>query len=157
MLPMHARPTASRAIKNNTKITESITEPNMITNMEKVSNHLKHHNRMSTCNYEVNDKNCKPNAAIVGQNFVNFNLPTTDSNLSSSRLLDHDKQNTQNHDLISEIETGSEPETFIGEAVIYCPKSSGRIINYINNHQDYLNRIFKYDKNGEVSYFNQVK
>jgi len=37
MLPMHARPTATRAIKNNTKITENITEPNMITNKEKVS------------------------------------------------------------------------------------------------------------------------
>lgn len=39
-LPMHARSTASRAIKNNMKITEFITEPNIITNMEKVSCHF---------------------------------------------------------------------------------------------------------------------
>ena len=37
MLPMHARSTTSTAIKNNMKITEFITEPNIITNMEKVS------------------------------------------------------------------------------------------------------------------------
>jgi len=43
MLPMHARPTATRAIKNNTKITENITEPNMITNKEKAQVILKQH------------------------------------------------------------------------------------------------------------------
>merc|ERR1711981_796186 len=34
---MHARSTTSTAIKNNMKITEFITEPNIITNMEKLT------------------------------------------------------------------------------------------------------------------------
>lgn len=35
-LPMHARSTASHSIKNNLKITEFMTEPNIITNKQKV-------------------------------------------------------------------------------------------------------------------------
>ncbi|CAK8683674.1 unnamed protein product [Clavelina lepadiformis] len=45
-LPMHARSTASHALKNNLKITESMTEPNIITNKEKahaiISRHTEH-------------------------------------------------------------------------------------------------------------------
>lgn len=37
-LPMHARSTASQSIKNNLKITEFITQPNILTNKSKVSN-----------------------------------------------------------------------------------------------------------------------
>nr|XP_039253972.1 spermatogenesis-associated protein 4-like [Styela clava] len=44
-LPLHARSTASHSIKNNLKITEFMTEPNIITNKEKahtiIENHLK--------------------------------------------------------------------------------------------------------------------
>ena len=36
-LPMHARATASMAVKTNLKITEFVTEPNMITCQQKVS------------------------------------------------------------------------------------------------------------------------
>uniref|UniRef100_H2YZN9 Spermatogenesis-associated protein 4 n=2 Tax=Ciona savignyi TaxID=51511 RepID=H2YZN9_CIOSA len=47
-LPMHARSTASHAIKNNLKITECMTEPNIITNKQKahaiISRHLEHRN-----------------------------------------------------------------------------------------------------------------
>merc|ERR1712032_128178 len=43
MLPMHARSTTSTAIKNNMKITEFITEPNIITNMEKAEGIIKRH------------------------------------------------------------------------------------------------------------------
>lgn len=43
MLPMHARSTASRAIKTNTKITENVTEPNMLTNMKKAETILHQH------------------------------------------------------------------------------------------------------------------
>merc|ERR1712027_305107 len=42
-LPMHARSTTSTAIKNNMKITEFITEPNIITNMEKAEGIIKRH------------------------------------------------------------------------------------------------------------------
>jgi len=46
LLPMHARSTASQAIKNNLKITECMTEPNIITNKQKahaiISRHLEH-------------------------------------------------------------------------------------------------------------------
>ncbi|XP_070554443.1 spermatogenesis-associated protein 4-like [Ptychodera flava] len=45
-LPMHARSTASQAVKNNLKITEFITEPNLITCQQKaqniVDNHIEH-------------------------------------------------------------------------------------------------------------------
>lgn len=48
LLPMHARSTASHAIKNNLKITECMTEPNIITNKQKahaiISRHLEHRN-----------------------------------------------------------------------------------------------------------------
>lgn len=44
-LPIHARSTASHSIKNNLKITEFMTEPNIITNKQKahtiIENHLK--------------------------------------------------------------------------------------------------------------------
>jgi len=43
MLPMHARSTTSTAIKNNMKITEFITEPNIITNMEKAEGIVRRH------------------------------------------------------------------------------------------------------------------
>ncbi|XP_078494778.1 spermatogenesis associated 4 isoform X1 [Ciona intestinalis] len=47
-LPMHARSTASHAIKNNLKITECMTEPNIITNKQKahaiINRHLEHRN-----------------------------------------------------------------------------------------------------------------
>jgi len=46
LLPMHARSTASHAIKNNLKITECMTEPNIITNKQKahaiINRHLEH-------------------------------------------------------------------------------------------------------------------
>merc|ERR1711881_413083 len=49
MLPMHARSTTSTAIKNNMKITEFITEPNIITNMQKaegiIHRHTEHRRR----------------------------------------------------------------------------------------------------------------
>nr|CAB3266518.1 spata4 spermatogenesis associated 4 [Phallusia mammillata] len=45
---MHARSTASHAIKNNLKITEFMTEPNIITNKQKahaiINRHLEHRN-----------------------------------------------------------------------------------------------------------------
>lgn len=35
-LPMHARSTASKAVKNNLRITESMADPNLILNAQKV-------------------------------------------------------------------------------------------------------------------------
>ncbi|XP_077984147.1 spermatogenesis-associated protein 4-like [Glandiceps talaboti] len=42
-LPMHARSTASMAVKNNLKITEFITEPNLITCQQKAQNIVDRH------------------------------------------------------------------------------------------------------------------
>ena len=37
-LPIHARATASTAVKTNVKVTEAMTEPNLITGQQRVSN-----------------------------------------------------------------------------------------------------------------------